>query len=123
MSVYFATCREANAVKIGSSIDPYARLPEIQHGCPLLITIEAVMPGDASEEFRLHRWFTEERIRGEWFTITEEIERLIEKHAVPPTTERKRRNSKPRPVRWRWKSQQERYAITMAEMQAEQEAA
>lgn len=84
MSVYFATCREANAVKIGSSVDPFGRLPEIQQGCPLVITVEAILPGGHEEEFAFHRRFSDERIRGEWFTITPMIEAIMAASPAPP---------------------------------------
>lgn len=77
MSVYFATCREANAVKIGSSVDPWGRLPELQMGCPLPITIEAIIAGGMEEEFAYHRRFDDVRIRGEWFAISEMIEAIM----------------------------------------------
>jgi hypothetical protein len=119
VSVYFVTCREANAVKIGCSVDPHARLPEIQWGCPLPLTLEAVMPGNNSEERRLHRWYADDRIHGEWFTITPMIELLMGEHAVPHETRGKRcRASKPRARPWHRKNQAEKYATVMAEQGA-----
>jgi hypothetical protein len=120
MSVYFVTCREANAVKIGFSVEPRARLPEIQWGCPLALTLEAIMPGDQSEERRLHRWFADDRITGEWFRLTEMIELLIKNNAVPPHAGLKhKRNSKPRDSKeWHRKSAEQKYAALMAEMRA-----
>lgn len=94
MSVYFATCREVNAVKIGSSVDPWGRLPEIQLGCPLKLTIEAILPGDAEEEFKYHAWFADDRIRGEWFTLTPMIETIIANNPATPEPERKVRTVK-----------------------------
>ena len=82
MSVYFVTCREANAVKIGSSLEPHARLSEIQWGCPLALKLEAVLPGGVEQEFAFHARFSDIRIRGEWFTINEMIEAIIA--ANPP---------------------------------------
>lgn len=122
MSVYFVTCRAANAVKIGYSVEPRARLPEIQWGCPLPLTLEAVMPGDASEERRLHRWFVDDRITGEWFRLSEMIELIIKNNAVPHETALKRnRHSKPRRHRvWQFKSAEEKYAALMAEMRGAQ---
>lgn len=121
MSVYFVTCREANAVKIGFSVEPRARLPEIQWGCPLPLTLEAILQGDQQEERRLHRWFADERITGEWFRITDMIELLIKNNAVPPLEGLKhKRNSKPRnPKLWHHKSAEQKYAALMAEQRAD----
>jgi hypothetical protein len=117
VSVYFITCRKAKAVKIGNSVDPHGRLAEIQLGCPLPVVLEAIMPGNASEEFRLHRWFAEERIRGEWFQLTPMIELLIKEHAVLHFAGVQRRVSKPRqPKGWHLKSAEERYTLLMADM-------
>ncbi len=84
MSVYFVTCRDANAVKIGSSLDPYSRLTEIQWGCPLVLALEAVQDGGFEEEFQFHRRFEDVRIRGEWFTITPMIEAIMEASPALP---------------------------------------
>jgi hypothetical protein len=120
VSVYFATCREANAVKIGSSEDPHGRMMEIQMGCPLEIKLEAVMRGGCEEEFAFHRRFAEDRIRGEWFTITPVIEAIISANAAPV----------PRPKVGRLKigarrttrRDRKRYAAAMAEMHDAQAA-
>ena len=132
MSVYFATCREANAVKIGSSVDPWGRLPEIQLGCPLPITIEAILPGGVDEEFGYHRWFADYRIRGEWFTLCAPIELLIANNRVDPEPKKKRtipglKRQKLAP--WEAKFPKScrhdvaKYAEAMLEMRAAQEAA
>jgi hypothetical protein len=87
VSVYFVTCREANAVKIGSSLEPHARLHEIQRGCPLELRLEAVLPGGHEEEFALHARFADIRLHGEWFTINEMIEAIIAVNPVSPPPE------------------------------------
>lgn len=99
MSVYFVTCREANAVKIGSSLEPHTRLGELQAYCPLLLTLEAVLPGGTEEEFTFHRRFEDVRIRGEWFTITEMIEAII---AANPVGKRPEKPA-PRTIKPDWK--------------------
>lgn len=86
MSVYFVTCREANAVKIGSSLEPHARLSEIQWGCPFELRLEAILPGGHEEEFAMHARFEGERIRGEWFRLSEMIEAIIEANPAPSRT-------------------------------------
>lgn len=87
MSVYFVTCREANSVKIGNSLEPHARLLEIQWGCPLELRLEAVLPGGHEEEFALHARFADVRLRGEWFAINEIIEAIIAANPVGPAPE------------------------------------
>jgi DNA-binding transcriptional regulator YiaG len=84
VSVYFVTCREANAVKIGSSFDPHRRVVEIQWGCPLELVLEAVLPGGAEEEFTFHRRFEDDNLRGEWFSINPMIEAIIAANPAPP---------------------------------------
>jgi len=83
----------------------------------LPLTLEAVMPGNHAEEKRLHRWFDDERITGEWFRLTEMIELLIKNNAVPHLTglKRKRTIPCPRPKRWHNMSLEEKYAALMAE--------
>lgn len=128
MSVYFATCRQANAVKIGSSIDPHGRLCEIQLGCPMLVIIEAVMAGNCEDEFAFHRRFEDDRIRGEWFTITPMIEAIIAANPAPAPRPKVGRlpSSSGRPAPWeasRCRRDRKRYAAAMAETRTEREAA
>jgi hypothetical protein len=103
MSVYFITCRQTGTVKIGSSLEPLARLREIQTGHPFELKVEAVLPGGCEEEFDFHRRFAEERLKGEWFTITDMIELIIKNNPVPPpvripTREEVRARLQPFPV-------------------------
>lgn len=141
MSVYFITCREANAVKIGSSLEPHGRLPEIQHSCPLPLTLEAVLPGGREEELAFHRRFEDDRIRGEWFTITAIIETIIAANPPPPppakldreaqlkqrraqrARDREAKRTAPPLVPWalRRERSSKRYDALLAEMRAEQE--
>jgi hypothetical protein len=98
MSVYFVTCRKANAVKIGCSVDPHGRLPEIQSGCPIPLKLEATLPGLHAEEKAMHWRFSEHRIHGEWFTLAPEIELVI---AANPAPDPPRRGPKGAVVRHR----------------------
>jgi hypothetical protein len=95
VSVYFATCRQANAVKIGSSVDPWGRLPELMTGCPLPVTIEAIMHGGHEEEFAYHRRFEDVRIHREWFTITDMIEAIMAASPAGPQPQKLTRTIRP----------------------------
>jgi hypothetical protein len=128
VSVYFITCREAKAVKIGHSVDPYGRLPEIQLGCPLPLKVEAIVAGGASEEKRYHGWFAAERIHGEWFRLTEMIETIIKLNPAPAPrpsylkANPHKRSSKPRnSKRWELKGEQQKYEEMIAETRAGEE--
>jgi hypothetical protein len=83
VSVYFVTCRQTGTVKIGSSIDPWSRLKELQTSHPFELTVEAVLPGSQEEEFTFHRRFEDVRLKGEWFTINEMIEAIIAANPAP----------------------------------------
>ena len=66
--VYFIQaggCR--GPVKIGFSINPEERLETLQAGNPLALALEAVVPGSARDEKRLHAVFADGRMTGEWF--------------------------------------------------------
>jgi hypothetical protein len=65
--VYFLECKGANAIKIGRSVDPRARLEALQAGCPLPLHFIVKVRGGTEEEGMLHRRFGHLRIHGEWF--------------------------------------------------------
>jgi hypothetical protein len=91
MSVYFITCRTLNMVKIGyvdgDSRSVQTRLISLRVACPLDIALEMILPGGWEEEQSLHRHFRKDRVRGEWFWITEAIERLISDPPTPPAAD------------------------------------
>jgi hypothetical protein len=61
-------------LKIGfTSSNPYARLATLQTGSPTELTVMAVRPGTMDDERRLHEEFAEERVRGEWFQMSERL--------------------------------------------------
>jgi Meiotically Up-regulated Gene 113 (MUG113) protein len=84
--IYFLECRDA--VKIGfvntctlSSVE--ARVRQFEIGNPFPITILALMPGNQSVEFLLHRKFAAYRIRGEWFERNEALDGFIAEKGIP----------------------------------------
>lgn len=90
MSVYFITCRALNVVKIGYSENERhvrARLGGIRTCCPFDVALELIVEGGRRHEKALHRQLKAHHVRGEWFRITEEIERLI---VHPPLTVERR---------------------------------
>lgn len=71
--VYFFNCQGANAIKIGRSDDPEARMRACQTGCPLQLTLLGSIPGDLATERTLHSRFESLRIQGEWFRSAPEL--------------------------------------------------
>lgn len=65
--VYFIQDVETGAIKIGVSLDPKARLSQLQIGHPYQLILLGVMPGSRREEVELHVMFERFHIRGEWF--------------------------------------------------------
>jgi hypothetical protein len=64
--VYFIGA-EGGPIKIGTARVPYQRLFTLQTAHYQQLFIYAVTPGGKREEEKLHREFSEFRIRGEWF--------------------------------------------------------
>jgi len=65
--IYFALCRQAQAVKIGWSLEnPSRRIYDIEVGCPFSIDVAFVLRGTLAAEQELHRIFKALRIHHEW---------------------------------------------------------
>lgn len=65
--IYFIQSGEDGPIKIGYSVDPDRRLPQLQTGNPRGLILRHIIPGDRSVEHQLHTRFEPARIRGEWF--------------------------------------------------------
>lgn len=67
--VYFIQAEQGGPIKIGRAWDPEKRIREVQCGNPYrLVLRHAEKTDDPSDlENRLHRWFAEYRMEGEWF--------------------------------------------------------
>jgi hypothetical protein len=83
VSVYFITAREVGMVKIGCAYDPFDRLKGLQCGCPNKLTLEAFVKGSHKREREIHQLLKKHRVRGEWFTLSPEIEAIIKEAALP----------------------------------------
>lgn len=60
---------EVHRVKIGMSIDPWARLKDLQTGSPRSLALLATGPGGRVLEGRLHRVLQDHHAHGEWFDL------------------------------------------------------
>lgn len=75
-NVYFI--QAADRVKIGFAADVPARLAQLQTASAASLQLLAVLPNvSMSVERRLHRFFADQRKRGEWFTFSGRLAVLI----------------------------------------------
>lgn len=72
-SVYLVHAKKAEAVKIGFSESPRARISDIQTACPEILDVLAVIPGGALAERKLHVRYDYLRLHGEWFRAAPEL--------------------------------------------------
>jgi predicted XRE-type DNA-binding protein len=91
--IYFATCRDIGRVKIGYASEVKRRIAGLRVSCPLELKLEAVVEGGRGVEAALHERFASARVRGEWFTITPEIEGFISANRVAAAPQRAVANS------------------------------
>lgn len=72
--IYFIS--DGDSVKVGKSKFPLNRIVELQVGNPRKLIMLAIFPcikREADEwEKTFHEWFKDKRIRGEWFSLTDE---------------------------------------------------
>jgi hypothetical protein len=66
-----------DVVKIGRTMNPVARLKDLQTGHDVTLTLYAAVPAHASLEPVLHERFAHLRTAGEWFALTEETAAFI----------------------------------------------
>lgn len=86
--VYFVTPIRSRRVKIGTSTDFPSRLKAIQATNHVPLSVLLLMPGDIGTEGQLHQRFRKYRVRGEWFTLSDEIKTFIGENGgrwMPPS--------------------------------------
>jgi hypothetical protein len=73
MAVYLIQLGENGPVKIGRGNSPEQRLRELQTSSPIELRLLGTRPGGARAEAELHKQFSANRIRGEWFRFNDEM--------------------------------------------------
>ncbi len=85
--VYFAQAASGGPIKIGVSRDPVRRVRALSIGSPDAIELLATLPGGVWLEGKLHEYFADYRLHGEWFDEdTPALSELIEA-AIDPRYE------------------------------------
>lgn len=75
--IYFIQNKITNNIKIGKSNNPLKRLNSLRTACTEELVILKVIEGGIEEEKKLHKMFSDYRIRGEWFRDNEQITNFI----------------------------------------------
>ena len=86
--IYVIGCKELPFVKIGYSGSVSLLISRVNTGqtyCPFALEIIVAFSGTLKDEKRLHRRFSAFRVRGEWFTRSEEIEEFISRRQKEST--------------------------------------
>lgn len=75
--IYFIFNKSISAIKIGYSLRPKERLASLQTSNPVELRLVAVVKGDMVDERNYHARFQTYRLKGEWFTLHDELRELI----------------------------------------------
>lgn len=76
--VYFVGADGCDLVKIGWTMDVRRRMADLQCGSPIPLKCLKVTRGGRGLESHLHAEFAPERRHGEWFYLTERLQKLME---------------------------------------------
>jgi hypothetical protein len=95
MAVYMVQAGENGPVKVGFAANPERRIDGLQIGQPVVLTVLRIMEGCRRFEAALHKHFAHLRIRGEWFTHSDEMLGDLEFLRPGPVPE-----AVPRPVKY-----------------------
>lgn len=69
-------------VKIGVTRNIRKRWSELQTGSPHHMVLLGSIPGDALIEALLHKRWAKHAVRGEWFTLHDDIRKFVKKHVI-----------------------------------------
>ncbi len=75
--VYFITAHKSRKVKIGYARNLKSRMATLQTGNHSPLKVLHTLPGGAGLEAQLHGRFSDDRIQGEWFRLSDRIREFI----------------------------------------------
>ena len=75
--IYFIKEEGSNYVKIGSSRTPETRLMDLQVSNPRKLKLLRMVDAGKGAEAAFHKLFDQDRVRGEWFYISDELDKFI----------------------------------------------
>jgi hypothetical protein len=72
--IYYIACTATERLKIGyTKGEPEVRLKQLQTGSAADLRLIACHAGSPEDERRIHQQFEKQRVRGEWFAMSEEL--------------------------------------------------
>lgn len=75
--VYFIRAGKTASIKIGWAVNPYKRLDQLQTGSPHTLHLVGYYPASRKGESEWHGDWRALRVRGEWFTLDNELRMAI----------------------------------------------
>jgi hypothetical protein len=82
--IYLISTWDAEVVKIGFTTSIRSRLRSLRTACPTQPRAHLLLKGSVLEERELHQRFAVDRIRGEWFRLSDAIRSFITEHKTDP---------------------------------------
>lgn len=73
MTIYFVQAGPDGPVKIGYAVDPKRRIASLQTACAVDLVLLREIAGNEKTEAWLHQRFLGHRVRGEWFSFTDDM--------------------------------------------------
>ena len=73
--IYFI--RQNDYVKIGYTENINSRLAQLQTGTPYELSVALLIPGSLEDEGELHKAFIDDKVRGEWFMLSDDMRDYI----------------------------------------------
>lgn len=75
--VLMAKNKKESVFKIGFSLNPARRIPDIQTNCPFKLALIALRPGTIKDERAYHKKLAQFNTNGEWFKDTPEVREVL----------------------------------------------
>ncbi len=79
--IYFIQDCETENIKIGFAKEPKNRLSNLQSANSNDLTLLAEMDGDKIKEKEIHKLFSSDLVRGEWFKFSDKLKSFIDENA------------------------------------------
>lgn len=80
--IYFIEQEGTKLIKIGVAKDIKKRFSTLQTGSPQQLILRGYIVGGYDKEKELHNYFNSLHFGGEWFTLSDEIEKYITKNCI-----------------------------------------